>query len=169
LLECGKGKVDIVQNCNDFGTQNGLIMSADMFREFFKPELKRIYDLIKSYDAKVMQHSCGAVSEVIGDFIEIGADVVNPVQVTAHRMDIETLASRYGSQVTFYGGIDTQHVLPKGPVELIRHKTRETLDLFDGGGYILAPSQGVEADIPVEHLLAMLDEGERTTRRHHGP
>jgi len=162
LLECCKGKVDIVQNCNDFGTQSGLIMSAAMFREFFKPELRRLYDVIKSYGAKVMQHSCGAISEIIPDFIEIGADIINPVQVSAKGMDMEALTRKYGAQVTFYGGIDTQHILPEGPIQHIRDTTRETIDLFgQNDGFILGPSQGIEPDIPVEHLLAMFDEGKR--------
>lgn len=159
-LELGKGKVDIVQNCNDFGTQNGMIMSPKTFREFFKPALKRLYDVIKKYDVKVMQHSCGAIASIIPDLIEIGVDIINPVQVSAAGMDIEDLAKKFGAEITFFGGIDTQHLLPEGPIEKVREVTRRTIDIFrKNGGYILAASQGLEPDIPVEHILAMYDEG----------
>jgi uroporphyrinogen decarboxylase len=162
LLECGKGRFDIVQNCNDFGAQSGLIFGIDVFREFFKPELKRLYSVIKEYGAKVMQHSCGSIEPIIPDLIEIGMDILNPVQVSAAGMEMEVLAEKYGDKITFYGGIDTQHVLPEGPIERIRDETRKAIrTLGKGGGYILAPSQGVEPDIPVDHLLVMFDEGKK--------
>ena len=162
ILEIGCGRVDIIENCNDFGTQNGLIMSPECFRLFFKPALKRLYDTIKEFDVKVMQHSCGAIVPILPDLIELGVDIVNPVQVSATGMDIELLKNTYGGKVTFFGGIDTQHVLPEGPIEIIRQTTRHTIDVMGkGGGYILAPSQGVESDVPVEHLLAMFEEGRK--------
>lgn len=161
-LETAKGRIMIMENCNDFGTQRDLIMSADMFREFFKPEFKRLYDAIKEYDVAVMQHSCGAVSSVIDDFIEIGADIMNPVQVSADGMEIRALAERFGGRVTLYGGIDTQWVLPTGSEEEIRETVRKTLSCFEMcGGYILAPSQGVEPDIPVRNIVTMFDEGRK--------
>lgn len=160
VLETGRGRIDLIENCNDFGTQKSLIMNPEAFRRFFKPALKRLYDTIHEFGVKVMQHSCGAIAPIIPDLIEIGADIINPVQVSAAGMDIGFLKSNYGGKVAFLGGIDTQHVLPEGPVERIRNVTRNTLDVMAAdGGYILAPSQGVEADIPVEHLLAMFDEG----------
>ncbi|NJD04786.1 MAG: hypothetical protein FIA99_19790, partial [Ruminiclostridium sp.] len=162
LMESGKGRIDMVQNCNDFGAQSNLIMSLETFLEFFKPELKRVYDVIKSYGAKVMQHSCGAIEPIIPDLIEIGVDILNPVQVSAKGMEMELLAEKYGDKVTFYGGIDTQHVLPEGPVERIREETRHAIGtLGKGGGYILSPSQAFEPDIPFDHLLAMFDEGKK--------
>jgi len=161
-LELGKGKIDIIENCNDFGAQNGLIMSPGLFRKFFKPALKRLYDVIKEYDVKVMQHCCGSILPIIPDFIEIGVDIINPVQVSAAGMDMEVLAKNFGDKITFYGGIDTQHVLPEGPIERIREETRKAIDILgEKGGYILGPSQGLEPDIPVEHILAMFDEGKK--------
>lgn len=160
LLERARGRVDIIENCNDFGGQQGLMMSYEMFTRFFKPEFKRIYDTIKHYDVKVMQHSCGAISEVIGDYIDLGADIINPVQVSARGMEPTDLMSRFGGKVTFYGGIDTQHVLPQGPEELIRDVTRAALDTF-GNSYILGPSQAIDDDIPTAHAVAMFDEGKK--------
>ena len=158
-LETAKGRILIMQNCNDFGTQRDLLISREMFRKFFKPELKRLYDAIKEYDVAVLQHSCGAISELFDDFIEMGVDIMNPIQVNAAGMDIETLSGRFGGRVVMYGGIDTQHVLPEGPEERIRSSVREALSCFqEKGGYILGPSQGIEADIPTEHVRIMFDE-----------
>lgn len=161
-LETAKGRILIMQNCNDFGTQRDLIMSRELFCTYFKPELKRLYDVIKSYDVYVMQHSCGAVSGVIGDFIEMGADIINPLQVSAHGMDVETIVRKFGGKAVFYGGIDTQHVLPEGPEDVIRREVDHTLDAFkECGGYILGPSQGLEADISTAHAQILYDEGRR--------
>lgn len=160
LLENAKGRVHIMQNCNDFGGQQGLMLSKKMFDTFFRPELARIYDTIHHYGVRVMQHSCGAVSEVIGDFIEMGADIINPVQVSASGMSPERLMNLYGGKVVFYGGIDTQYVLPQGPEARVREATRNALDTF-GGWFILGPSQAIDDDIPTEHAVAMFDEGKR--------
>lgn len=161
-LETAKGRIMIMQNCNDFGTQRDLLFSAEMFREFFKPELKRLYDTIKEYDASVLQHSCGSISSIIGDFIEIGADIINPVQVSANGMDIDNIVKRFGGQVVFYGGIDTQWVLPTGNEAEIRKTVRDTINKFEKcKGYIMAPSQGIEADIPAQNIVYMFDEGKK--------
>ncbi len=164
VLEAGQGRIDIIQNCNDFGTQRSLFISPEQFREFFKPELQRLYDLTKSYGAKVMQHSCGAIAPLIPDFIEMGADILNPIQVSASGMDIAALAANYGKQTCFYGGIDTQHVLPEGPPERIEEDTRELLRLFGDGGLILSGSQGLMDDISADHALAMLRAGGRLSQ-----
>lgn len=161
-LETAKGRIMIMQNCNDFGTQRDLLMSKSMFREFFKPELKRLYDAIKEYDVAVLQHSCGAISEIFDDFIEIGVDIMNPIQVNASGMEIDSLARRFGGKVVMYGGIDTQHVLPEGPEDRIRQAVRHTLHQFrECGGYILGPSQGIEADISTKNACIMFDEGKK--------
>ena len=161
MLDAAKGRISIMQNCNDFGSQRGLIMSPEMFRVFFRQPLQRLYDTIHSYGVKVMQHSCGAVSGLIGDFIEMGADIINPVQVSADGMEPAGLFARYGDRACFYGGIDTQHVLPEGPVRRVREATRKTLEIFRNGRYILGPSQGIEGDIPTRNVTAMFEEGRR--------
>ena len=160
VLEAGKGRIDIIENCNDFGTQNSLIMSPEMFRTFLKPALKRIYDTIRNYDVKVMQHCCGSIRELIGDFIEIGADIINPVQISAKDMNISDLKEQYGEKITFHGGIDTQYLLPNGSSDDVRKEVRKVLSLFrKDGGYILSGSQGFESDIPVQNIIAMYEEG----------
>ncbi len=168
LLQIGNGRIDIIENCNDFGTQISLFISPDYFREFFRPALQRLYDITHEHGAKVMQHSCGAVAPLISDFIEMGADILNPIQVSADGMDLNKLVPAYGRQICFYGGIDTQYVMPRGPVELIQRKSRELIERFGyNGGLILAGSQGLMNDIPYDHALAMLREPARFCRKFH--
>ena len=161
-LQIAKGKIDIVENCNCFGGQTSLIMSEALFRKFMKPALKRLYAVIKEYDVTVFQHSCGAIAPIIPDFIEIGADILNPVQVSAKGMVPEVLKSLYGDKLTFCGGIDTQKVLPFGTVDEVRSEVRRMIGILgEGGGYILAGSQALEDDISVENILAMFDEAKQ--------
>ncbi|MHB1154307.1 MAG: uroporphyrinogen decarboxylase family protein [Eubacteriales bacterium] len=157
ILESGRGLIDIIENCNDFGAQRSMFISPDDFREFFKPEMKRLYDTAKEYGVMYMQHSCGAVKPIIPDFIEMGADILNPIQVMAIGMDLDELVRRFGGRITFYGGIDTQILLPNGPEELIRSETVKLIKFFDRGGLILSATQGLMDDIPFSHAVAMLD------------
>lgn len=162
VLEAGKGEIDIIENCNDFGTQSTMIMSPENFREFFKPELKRLYDTIKQYDAYVMQHSCGSIKPIIPDLIEIGVNILNPVQVSAKDMNPEELKKDFGDKITFHGGVDTQYVLPNGNVKDVREEVRRIISILGkGGGYILSGSQGFESDIPIENIVAMYDEASK--------
>lgn len=157
VLEIGQGKIDIIENCNDFGTQRSLFISTDDFRGFFKPQLQRLYNKAKEYDVLYMQHSCGAISPLIADFIEMGADILNPIQTEANGMEIEELVEQYKGKIIFYGGIDTQHLLPEGPEERIKKEVRKVLKLYNKrGGYILSGSQGLMDDIPYNHAVAML-------------
>ena len=159
VLEAGRGMIDMIENCNDFGTQRSMFISVEDFREFFKEPLTRLYNTAKEYGVLYMQHSCGAVRPIISDFIEMGADILNPIQVEADGMDIEELASKYKEKITFYGGIDTQHLLPHASEDAIRKEVRRLKSLFgNGGGLIMSGSQGLMADIPYANAVAMLDE-----------
>lgn len=162
VLELGKGKIDIIENCNDFGTQSSMIMSPENFRKYFKPSLKRLYDVIKEFGVKVMQHSCGSIVHIIPDLIEIGVDIINPVQVSASGMNPEALKREFGNSITFHGAIDTQYVLPSGSIDEVRREVNRIVKILgNGGGYILSGSQGFERDIPVENIIAMYDEAKR--------
>ncbi|MEF9839380.1 MAG: uroporphyrinogen decarboxylase family protein [Lachnospiraceae bacterium] len=161
-LEIANGRIMIMQNCNDFGTQRELIMSSEMFRSYFKPELKRLYDTIKSYDVAVLQHSCGAIGTILEDFVEMGADIINPIQVSADGMDLKTIRGKLGGKVVVYGGIDTQYVLPRGTKMEIAEAVHGALDEFQSvGGYILAPSQGIEPDISTQNVQYMFSEAKK--------
>lgn len=158
LLNVSDHKIDIIENCNDFGTQRSLFISEEDFKEFFRPSLQRLYDVIKENNVLCMQHSCGAISPLIKEFIEMGADIINPIQVCAEGMKLESIISRYRNKITFYGGIDTQYLLPQGPVSKIREAVCEAVSYFNNtGGFILSGSQGFMNDIPYEYAAAMLE------------
>jgi len=151
-----KGKMDIWFFGNDFGSQNGLLLSADMWYEFFFENIKKLAALAHSYGLKVMMHSCGAISEIVPYFIEAGVDILDPIQLTAVGMEPRSLAEKFGGRIVFHGGIDTQQVLPHGTPEEAASHAREVIEtLNQKGGYVFAPSQVLTKDIPVENILAM--------------
>lgn len=153
--------VDIVQIGDDFGSQDGMMISPRMFREFFKEREARIIETIKgrSPHVKIFFHSCGSVAPIIPDLIEIGVDILNPVQITARGMDSETLKRKFGRNLTFWGGgCDTQQVLPYGkPEDVAREVERRLRDFSPGGGYVFAPVLTVPENTPPENLVVMYD------------
>lgn len=157
-----KGKLDIWFFGNDFGTQNGLLFSRWMWREFFFEPIRELCGLAASYGLKVMMHSCGGIKPIIGDLVEAGVDILDPVQITADGMDPEDLLRSFGDRIAFHGGIDTQSILPFGTVEEVREHTTKVVNLLSGKGrYIAAGSQILGDDIPIESILAMYDEIKR--------
>jgi len=158
LLEAADGKIDIMWTRDDLGSQNGLIMSPDMCREFMIPLIKERADLYKSYGAKVFMHSCGGIYPIIGDIIECGVDALDPIQPRADRMDRRKLKAEFGNKLVFHGGIDQQKVLVYGTVDNVVRETKDCLDVLGrDGGYILAASHQLETDIPMENVMAMIE------------
>ena len=153
--------IDIFFFGDDFGTQEGLFISPDMWREFFKPILKRFSDLGHDYGMKTMFHSCGSIWSIIPDLIDIGMDGVNPVQPHPKGMDLARLKRDYGAFITFHGAIDHQRLLPFGAPEEVRAEVRRVIDIMaPGGGYCLAPSHDLMlAEFPEKNVIAMYDEG----------
>jgi len=151
-----KGKIDIWFFGNDYAMQDGLLFSTTMFEDFFLENIKRLTTLAKSHGLKIMEHTCGAVSELLPLFIEAGIDIIDPIQVTAKGMDPAILKERYGENIVFHGGIDTQQILPRcNPTEVHDHACDIMNTLGRGGGYIFAPSQILQSDIPEENIAAM--------------
>lgn len=151
-----KGKLDVWFFGNDFGSQNGLLLSTDMWHEFFFENITKLTGLAHSYDLKVMMHSCGAISEIIPYVIEAGVDILDPIQVTARDMEPLSLAEKFGGRIVFHGGIDTQQVLPHSTCEEVAAHARQVVGtLNQRGGYIFAPSQVLGPDIPIENIIAM--------------
>lgn len=151
-------KIDIWFFGNDFGSQTGLLFSPGMLNDFFMDNFKRLCDLAHSYGIKVMMHSCGAISEIIPMLIDVGVDILDPIQVTAKGMEPKNLNEKFGGKIIFHGGIDTQQILPKGTPAQVRQHCIETIEAFGtDGGYIFAPSQILGPDIPVENIDAMYD------------
>ncbi len=159
LREVGRF-VDIVVVTDDLGTQTSLMVSPAMFRTFIKPNLAALIATIKSEtDAAVLLHSDGAIEPIIPDLIEIGVDILNPVQTTARGMDdTRGLKERYGRDLCFHGGIDVQHVLRDlSPDEIEVEVARRIADLGTDGGYILAPCHNIDGGISPAQTLAMFD------------
>jgi len=144
----------------DFGAQNNCFISPKAFRSLYKPFYKRVNDWIHENTGwKTFIHSCGAILPIIPDIIEAGFDILNPVQTSAANMDPTVLKSRFGEQVTFWGGgVETQSTLPFGTPEQVRAQVRERLEIFGkGGGFVFNPIHNVQAKVPVENLLAMYE------------
>jgi uroporphyrinogen decarboxylase len=148
--------VDCVFFGDDWGQQRGLIMGPAHWRRFIKPGLGRMYDRVKARGMRVAQHSCGDVSEVFPDLVELGLDIYNTFQPEVY--DIERMKRLYGSSVTFYGGVSTQRLLPfASPGEVKAETLRLIKVLAKGGGYIVAPTHAIPDDVPTENILAFLD------------
>lgn len=153
------GKMDIWFFGNDFGSQNGLLVSRQMFTEFFLSPITRLCELAHSHGLKVMMHSCGAIEPIIGLLIEAGVDILDPIQVSAEGMIPDSLAATYGQRITFHGGIDTQSILPFGSTDEVRENSARVIEALSlHGRYIAAGSQILGDDIPVENILAMYEE-----------
>jgi uroporphyrinogen decarboxylase len=162
FLEAADDQIDITYFGNDFGTQRGLFISPEMFERFIRTPLKRYFDLSHEYGCHVMQHSCGAVRDLLPWFIQDGVNILDPVQVAAVGMDLAGLARDFGQSLTFHGGVNTQATLPFGTTADVRAEVQDYVNLFrERGGYILCGSQDYTEDIPLENILAIYDENHR--------
>ncbi|MFA0749475.1 uroporphyrinogen decarboxylase family protein [Fervidibacter sp.] len=151
--------VDVVQEGDDYGGQQGLLISPQIWREVFKPRLRQLFSHIKrcAPHVSVFFHSCGSIYEIIPDLIEVGVDILNPVQVAAANMDTKRLKREFGDCLTFWGGgVDTQRVLPRGTPEQVREEVKRRIeDLAPGGGFVFATVHNIQDDVPPENILAM--------------
>jgi len=144
---------------DDVNTQNGWMINPETYRKMVKPKQRRLVEAIKKKtDAKLFFHACGAVFELIPDLIDLGFDILNPVQVSARGMDTKRLKQTYGKEITFWGGIDTQRVLPFGtPAEVVDEVRRRIDDLAPGGGFVFAAVHNIQAQVPPQNIVALFD------------
>jgi len=152
--------VDVVMFPEDMGTQDQLFMRPELYRRTIKPYHRRFVEAIKGKTrAKVLIHSDGAVYEAIGDFIEMGIEALNPVQVSAKGMgDTKKLKAEFGRDLCFWGAIDTHRVLPFGTPEEVAAEVRMRIDhLGPGGGYVVASVHTINAEVPPANVAAMLE------------
>jgi len=151
--------VDVIQEGDDYGAQHRLQVSPPLWREIFKPRLQRLISHIEQLAPGVplFFHSCGAIRDIIPDLIEVGVDVLNPVQVAAAGMDSAELKRDFGDDICFWGGgVDTQQVLPLGTPQDVRDEVRRRVDDFaPGGGFVFAAVHNIQVDVPPENILAM--------------
>lgn len=152
----------------DFGTQNGEFFRPEVFRELYKPYYQRINDWVhQNTPWKTFYHCCGSIVNYLDDFVEMGVDILNPVQLSARGMDAHMLKEKYGDKLVFWGGgVDTQQTLPFGTPEQVRQQVKERLDILSkGGGYVFAPIHNVVAKTPVENLIAMYEAVKKFNNR----
>jgi len=150
----------VVYEGDDLGQQNGLLISPAMYREYIKPRQKKLFSFIKSKAPKkiyLFYHSDGSIYDVIPDLIEIGIDILNPVQVSATKMETLKLKREFGKDITFWGGgIDSQRILPTGSPQEVRQEVKRRIDhLAPGGGFVFAPIHNIQPDVPPENIVAM--------------
>jgi uroporphyrinogen decarboxylase len=156
LKEVGQ-EVDVVACADDIGAQRGLQISREHYQKYIKPRhakyFRQIHDLSS---AKLLFHSCGSIVSILEDLIEIGVEAVNPVQVSATGMDPIELKSKYRGWLSFWGAIDSQHLLPTGSVRDVKKAVEETIEhMGEGGGYILSAVHNIQPDVPISNVLAM--------------
>lgn len=149
--------IDIVFTTDDLGTQQAPIVSPAMYRRLFKPRHKRYFELIHSRtSAKLAFHACGSLWDILDDLVDAGVEILNPVQVSAAKMDTKKLKERYGDRLSFWGAIDTQHALPHGNTEEVKREVERRInDLAVDGGYILAAVHNIQPDVSPENIVTM--------------
>lgn len=160
FLEALGDNVDIIKIGDDLGMNNSLLMSPKMYRQILKPIHAEYIAFIKARTkAKLMFHTDGDVLPLIPDFIEMGVDILNPIQTSAGKMaDLAELKKQFGKQIIFCGGIDTLRILPFGTPQEVRDEVKRVISILgEGGGYMLGAVHTVMADVPAENVLAMVD------------
>lgn len=147
--------LDAVHFGDDWGQQKGMIMGPEHWRTFLLPCIKRLYGRVRAAGLIVSQHSCGDIGEVFGDLIDAGLQIYQTFQPEIY--DVETVKATYGNDLTFWGGISTQQLLPTGSPEEVYQETKRLMECLSvNGGYIVAPTHAVPADVPPENVMAML-------------
>lgn len=157
---CRRFPLDWYWTGDDVASHLALMMHPNTWREMIKPHLARIFEVGKQHHLWVAYHCCGALREIIPDLIEIGLDVLNPVQCKCPGMDPFSLKAEFGNTLTFMGGVDTEYLLPSGSVDDVRRETACLLEgmTADGGGYILAATHTVPPETPIDNIFAMYAE-----------
>jgi uroporphyrinogen decarboxylase len=154
--EITHGRIDLYLVISDLGSQRGPLISLDMFREFVAPYLKQMTNRIHSLGGLVMYHSCGMIAPFISDLIDLGVDVLDPIQPAGPEMQPENLKRKFGGRLSFHGGIDMQNLLPNGRPAQVEAEARRYCEVLGaGGGYILGPAHLFQPDVPPENIVAV--------------
>ena len=156
---CARYPLDWYWTGDDVSGQQGMMLSPRSWRALVKPHLARVFTVGRKRGLPVAYHCCGALRPIIGDLVEIGMSVLNPVQANCPGMDALELKREFGSHIAFMGGVDTQSLLPAGTPAEVRRVTQKLLDgmTADGGGYILAASHTISPETPDENIFAMYE------------
>ena len=159
-IACVGDYIDIIVFGDDLGMQTGPQISPSMYREFFKPRHRLLWNRAKELgELKVMLHSCGGIRQLIPDLIEAGVDAINPVQISCSGMDTAELKKEFGSEMTFWGGgCDTGDILPHGTPETVERHVREQVKILSpNGGFVFQQVHNILADVPAENIVAMFE------------
>lgn len=152
-----EGLIHAVLIGNDFGSQSNLMVSPDMLREFVLDGTRKMIEQAKRYNLKVVHHSCGSIYDIIPDLIELGVDVIHPIQALAAKMEPDRLKQDFGTQVSFCGGVDAQYLLVKGTPEDIHNKVNELAGIFPTGLIISPSHEAILTDIPPANIEALFN------------
>ena len=155
-LEAADGAIDMVYSGGDIGTQRGMMLAPDLWRKYIKHNQAQLITAFKEMGLITMYHSCGSIVPVIEDLIEMGLDILDPIQPKAEGMSAENLKELFGGRISFHGGIDEQELLPRGTPQQVRAETERIISVFGAdGGYIVCPAHAVQPDTSPETALAM--------------
>jgi uroporphyrinogen decarboxylase len=158
LLEAGAGRIDAMQLADDFSTQIDIMMSVEMFRQYFREPMLEYVALAKSYGATPYLHCCGSAYRLIPEFIDIGIKILDPVQTVARNMEPDKLKTAFGDRLTFHGAGETQRILPRGTADEVRENARMlSRTLGKNGGYIMSSCHNIQSDVPIENVLAFYE------------
>jgi uroporphyrinogen decarboxylase len=158
ILTESDGEIVFFEYNDDMASQHALFISPDMWRKYIKPRMAKFCDLIHSYGAKVRYHCCGSCYDIIFDLIEIGVDILSPIQALATNMDPFKLKEEFGDKLCFHGGIDIQQLLPNSSSDVVYEHVCKMVDVVGkNGGYILDCSHTIQADTPIDNVLAIAD------------
>jgi uroporphyrinogen decarboxylase len=158
LLKAGAGRIDAMQLADDFSSQVDILLSIDMFREYFKPAMKDYIDLAKSYNATPFLHCCGSAYNLMQEFVDMGIKILDPVQTVAANMEPKKIKKEFGEHLTFHGAGETQDILPNGTTQKVRDNAKYLSSVMgEDGGYIMSSCHFLQADVPLENVLAFYD------------
>jgi uroporphyrinogen decarboxylase len=163
-LELIRLGADVMLTGDDLGMETGPMISPRLWRRYLKPRLQRVFEAYRAArpDVILAYHSCGSIRPFIPELIELGLDVLNPIQTTARDMDPGQIKAEYGDRLAFCGGIDQRQVMPQGSTDDVRAEARRRIrELGAGGGYVLAPTHDLQSDTPVENVLALFEAARR--------
>jgi len=153
--------LDVIIYTDDFGGQAAPLLSIEMFRQYFKKRYEKIFRVIHNHapHVKILFHSCGAVYNFIPEFIEIGVDILNPVQVSCRGMDIVKIKKNFGKDIVLWGGgVDTQQILPFGSEQEIRDAVKRSIDILaPGGGFVFNAVHTIQPEVPPQNIMAMIE------------
>jgi uroporphyrinogen decarboxylase len=158
ILEAADGAIDIVLTGDDFGSQNGMLISPEMWKEYLQPGFKEYLALAKSYGVKTMHHTCGSVADIIPEIIGSGLDILQSIQPEAANMTLKELREKYHGQICFQGGISIQKTITFGSPEDIKQEVKGISEVIKpDGGYIFCTSHNIQADAPLDNVTALME------------